>query len=55
MYPIKLNVNPKGWRLFMQRKMDRRFDEFSYKIWKRDDFTCQFCGLHSKNIKRLLI
>lgn len=54
MYPIKLNVNPHGWRLFMQRKLDRRFEEFSQKIWQRDEFTCQFCGLQSKNYQEII-
>jgi intracellular multiplication protein IcmJ len=54
MYPIKLNVNPHGWRLFMQRKLDRRFEEFSQKIWQRDEFTCQFCGLQSKKHQEII-
>lgn len=54
MYPIKLNVNPHGWRLFMQRKLDRRFEEFSQKIWQRDKFTCQFCGLESKKHQEII-
>lgn len=54
MYPIKLNVNPQGWRLFMQRKLDRRFEEFSQKIWQRDEWTCQFCGLPSQNHQEVI-
>lgn len=54
MYLIKLNVNPQGWRLFMQRKLDRRFEEFSQKIWQRDRFTCQFCGLQSKKYQEII-
>ncbi len=54
MYPIKLNVNPQGWRLFMQRKLDLRFEEFSQKVWQRDEFTCQFCGLQSKNYQEVI-
>src|SRR5436190_5560249 len=54
MYPIKLNVNPHGWRLFMQRKLNRRFEEFSQKIWQRDEFACQFCGLQSKKHQEVI-
>lgn len=54
MYPIKLNVNPHGWRLFMQRKLDRRFEAFSQKIWRRDKFICQFCGLQSKRHQEII-
>ncbi|MDQ8040155.1 MAG: type IVB secretion system protein IcmJDotN [Rickettsiella sp.] len=48
MYPLKLNVNPEGWRLFMRRKLDQRFAEFSQKIFRRDQCVCQFCGLTSE-------
>lgn len=54
MHPIKLNVNPHGWRLFMQRKLDQRFEGFSQKIWQRDQFTCQFCGLQSKKYQEII-
>ncbi len=54
MYPIKLNVNPYGWRFFMQRKLDRRFEEYSQKIWQRDEFTCQFCGLQTKKHQEII-
>lgn len=54
MYPIKLNVNPHGWRLFMQRKLDQHFEGFSQKIWQRDQFICQFCGLQSKKHQEII-
>lgn len=54
MYPLKLDVNPQGWRLFMQRKQDPRFDAFSQKIFSRDAFTCQFCGLQSKKHQEVI-
>lgn len=54
MYPIKLDVNPQGWRLFMQRKQDRCFADFSQKIFNRDNFACQFCGVQSKQHQEVI-
>jgi intracellular multiplication protein IcmJ len=54
MYPLKLDVNPQGWRLFMQRKLDRRFDDLSQKIFSRDAYTCQFCGLQSQKHQEVI-
>jgi intracellular multiplication protein IcmJ len=48
-YPLKLNVNPIGWRIFMRRKLDPRFTQFSQKVFYRDKFSCQFCGVKLKN------
>lgn len=33
----------------MRRKLDPRFTDFSSKIFARDQFCCQFCGLESKS------
>jgi intracellular multiplication protein IcmJ len=48
MYPLKLSVNPKGWRLFMRRRLDPQFAELSKRLFRRDQFVCQFCGVISK-------
>lgn len=54
MYPINLNVNPEGWRLFMRRKLDLRFAKFSQKILHRDQFSCQFCGFKSEQHQEII-
>lgn len=54
MLPLKLNVNPVGWRLFMRRKVDPRFSYFSNKIFVRDKFCCRFCGLQSKSHHQII-
>lgn len=54
MFPLKLNVNPEGWRFFMRRKLDPRFTDFSKKILARDQFCCQFCGLESKSYHEII-
>lgn len=45
--PLKLCVIPDAWRLFSQRKNDQRFQDFSQRIFERDQFTCQFCGFQA--------
>jgi intracellular multiplication protein IcmJ len=53
-YPLKLNVNPEGWRFFMRSKRDPRFIELSKKIFARDQYCCQFCGLKSKKYHEII-
>ncbi len=38
----------------MQRKLDRLFDDFSQKIFSRDAYTCQFCGLQSQKHQEVI-
>ena len=54
MYQLKLNVNPEGWRLFMRRKLDPLFADFSQKIFRRDQFSCQFCGKESEKFQEIV-
>ncbi len=54
MYLLKLNVNPEGWRLFMRRKLDLHFADFSQKIFCRDQFACQFCGFKSHEYQEII-
>lgn len=54
MYLLNLDVNPQGWRQFIQRKQDRHFVAFSQKVLHRDNFTCQFCGLQIKQYQEVI-
>ncbi|MES2142320.1 MAG: type IVB secretion system protein IcmJDotN [Pseudomonadota bacterium] len=55
MYPsLKLNVNPEGWRLFMRRKLDQRFTDFSQKVFRRDQYACRFCGFKSEKHQEII-
>lgn len=54
MHPIKLNANAEGWRVFTARKADPAFVAFSKKIFKRDKYTCQFCGFQAKEHQEII-
>lgn len=49
MYPIELKIQPEAWRVFSSRKNQPGFDKFSEKIFRRDRFTCQFCGFQARD------
>lgn len=44
---IVLTAVESNWRLFMIRKADQAFLSFQEKIFKRDQFSCQYCGFTS--------
>lgn len=54
MYPLELAVKQGGWRLFAARKADPAFLAFSEKVWKRDQYTCQFCGFQAKEYQEVI-
>jgi intracellular multiplication protein IcmJ len=45
---IGLSATHSNWRLFMVRRADCAFQTFQEKVFKRDDYTCQFCGFTAK-------
>jgi intracellular multiplication protein IcmJ len=53
-YPIKLNANPGGWRIYTARKSDPAFANFSKKILRRDNYTCQYCGFQAREYQEIV-
>lgn len=51
---IKLNVNPEGWRIFTARKADAAFLAFSKKVFRRDNYACQFCGFQAREFQEII-
>lgn len=45
---LKLIASPGSWRLYSARNSDPRFKSYREKVFKRDHYTCQFCGFQAK-------
>lgn len=54
MYPLKLSINPEGWRSFTARKTDPAFQNFSKKVLRRDNYACQFCGFQARDYQEVV-
>lgn len=54
MYPIQLNANAEGWRAFTGRKSDPAFQAFSKKVFRRDNYACQFCGFQAREYQEII-
>ena len=48
MHALRLYVNPENWPLYLRRKADPAFRKVRDRIFKRDHFTCQFCGFQAR-------
>lgn len=53
-YPLRLTASLGNWRLFAKRKADPAFLKFANKIFRRDQFTCQFCGFQAKDYQEVI-
>lgn len=51
---IKLMATPGSWRLYSARKVDERFKAFEQKIFRRDRYTCQFCGFQARLFQEII-
>jgi intracellular multiplication protein IcmJ len=51
---IKLNATPGSWRLYSARKIDERFRAYEQKIFRRDKYTCQFCGFQARLFQEVI-
>lgn len=47
MLPLTLDINPEGYQYHMMRDSDPAFAAFREKIFKRDDYTCQYCAFQA--------
>lgn len=54
MYPLSLNANVEGWRVFTTRKADPAFQAFSKKVFRRDNYTCQYCGFQAREYQEVV-
>ncbi len=54
MYQLELKIQPNAWRVFAARKADPAFAKFSEKVFRRDNYTCQFCGFQAKEYQEVI-
>ena len=52
--PLKLQINTDGWRLFLKRNKDKRFDGYKQSILKKHSYKCHFCGFQSKHLQQII-
>jgi len=51
---LDLKANDQGWRLFLVRRDDPKFEKFAQKILQRDQYTCQYCGFVSQQSQEVI-
>ena len=51
---IQLAASENNWRLFMTRKNDPKFKAFAEKIFKRDRYTCGYCGFQAEELQEIV-
>lgn len=54
MYPLELKIQQGNWRVFAARKAQQSFAAFSEKVFRRDNYTCQFCGFQAKEFQEVI-
>ena len=54
LYPLQITAMPDAWRIFLIRKGDQKFTQFSKKIFERDQYTCQFCGFQAAEYQEIV-
>lgn len=53
-HKLKLVASPGSWRLYSARKADDSFKNFETKVFKRDQYTCQFCGFQARLFQEVI-
>lgn len=51
---LQLAINPENWRLFHKRANDSAFHSIRDKVFKRDAYTCRFCGFQAKEYQEVI-
>ncbi len=53
-HQLTLSAKPGRWRLFAARKVDPAFQDFAERVWKKDVYTCTFCGFQAKEYQEVI-
>jgi len=51
---IQLAATESNWRLFMTRNGDPGFKTFAERVFKRDRYTCQYCGFQALQFQEII-
>lgn len=54
MYELQLAVNLSGWRIFVRRREDKPFLPVAEQAYKRDHYTCQYCGFQARQYQEIV-
>jgi len=54
MHEIQLAVNLSGWRIFVRRREDKPFQPVAEQVYKRDNYTCQYCGFQARQYQEIV-
>src|SRR4051812_10211836 len=54
MYPLELKMQPGAWRIFATRKAYPAFTKFSDKVFRRDNYMCQYCGFQAREFQEII-
>lgn len=54
MHELQLAVNLSGWRIFIRRREDKPFLPVAEQIYKRDNYTCQYCGFQARQYQEIV-
>lgn len=53
-FALHLSTNPESFLLFQKRKADPAFFAIQDKVWRRDAYTCQFCGFQAQQHQEVI-
>jgi len=54
MHELQLAVNLSGWRIFIRRREDKSFLPVAEQVYKRDNYTCQYCGFQARQYQEIV-
>lgn len=54
MYPLELKIQPGNSRVFLARKAQKNFSHFAEKVFRRDNYACQFCGFQAHEFQEII-
>ncbi|MES2212198.1 MAG: type IVB secretion system protein IcmJDotN [Pseudomonadota bacterium] len=53
-HPIIMTARAGNWRQFIGRKKNKKFQALQQEIFRRDDFTCQYCNFRSEQYQEVV-